>query len=112
MACHLVGADVEWLTPSVRSFARGLRRGRGASFRFHNFAPLGIIREALPLEGSRPQLLQAAILSFLFSLRVPSETLLLIRAFGDEPLLSFCKQRAKALIGVRPFENTATRDKI
>ena len=103
-ACQLVGADVDWLTPSVKSIARGLRRARDSSFRFHNFASLDIIREILAIEGWRSQFLQAAVLSFLFSLRVPSETLLIVRAFGDEPLLRFCKQKTKALIGVRLFE--------
>ena len=100
-ACQLVGADVDWLTASVRSIARGLKRARDLSFRFHNFASLDIIKEVLAIEGWNSDFLQAIVISFLFSLRVPSETLMLVRAFGDDPILEFTKQKPKALIGVR-----------
>ena len=100
-ACQLVGATTEWLSASIRSIARGLKRNRDISFRFHNFADFAMLLELLALEGWRSPFVRAAMLSFLFSLRVPSETLLLRRAYGNEPLLSFCRQETKARIGVR-----------
>ena len=93
------------LSASVRPIARGLKRERDTSFRFHNFANRDILLIILTLEGWSSQFLQAAVLSFLFSLRVPSETLLLHRAFGDEPIIAFTKQSTKARIGVRIANN-------
>ena len=44
-----------------------------------------------------------AFISFLFSLRVPSEALQLRRAFHDDPISEPVGQSEKALIGVRKF---------
>ena len=83
-ACHLVGADVEWLEASVRSAARGFRRDRVASFRPRNFASLWTLKATLITDGRGSQRAQTTFSSFLFSIRAPSETLLSQGAFREE----------------------------
>ena len=81
-ACHLAGEDADWLTASVRSAARGLRKDRDTSLRIRNFASVRMLSDILVIDGRGSQLVQAAYLSLLFSIRVPSETLFIQRDFG------------------------------
>ena len=47
------------------------------------------------------QFAQLGILSYLYPLRVPSETLTIRRAFFDDPLTEFAPQTDKAPMGIR-----------
>ena len=49
---------------------------------------------------------QAYYLSYLFALRVPSETLRLTRAFADDRMAEFIPQPDKAIIGTRTYKET------
>ena len=64
-------------------------RDRDTIFRRHNFAIRDILFIILTLGEWGSQFLHAAVLSFLLSLRVPSEALLLRRDFGDVRILAF-----------------------
>ena len=53
-----------------------------------------------------PSFLATNLYLYLFTLRVPSETLRLRRAFADDPIAEFPDQPTKAHIGVRRVGNT------
>ena len=57
-------------------------------------------------QGWQSQVGMIAYISYLFSLRVPSETLQLTVAKPDEKLLRFIHQGPKAIIGPRTYNNT------
>ena len=88
----------DWLTPKVRHVAKGLKKSHGHSFRFSNFIRSSLLIQLIHHETIQSEFAQAAFLSFLFALRVPSETLQLRRAFRDDQLLAFSPQTKKALI--------------
>ena len=51
------------------------------------------------LETALSELAQACWMSFLFALRAPSETIRLQRAYRNDDISAFCRQKEKAMIG-------------
>ena len=103
-ACFLLDLNTSWDTPAARAIARGLENSQDRSFAFPNFIFSADLLAIFKHEGPLSPFFQAASLSYLFSLRVPSETLELRRAFADDPLTEFAHQTDKALIGIRPYK--------
>ena len=100
-ASTLLRYPLDWLTPSVRCVGKGLKNAQDLPFKPPNFiGPEALLRWA-KLDSATGQ---AYYLSFLFSLRVPSETLRLQRAFADDRLAEFIPQDDKALIGARRYK--------
>ena len=97
-------APTTWLTPAVRHVARGLGKCRDRGFRFPNFTRSHLIAKIAANETARIEFAHACFFSFLFSFRVPSETLHLRRAFPTDRLEGFAPQLEKALIGVRAID--------
>ena len=93
-----------WLTPAVRHVARGLKKFQDRIFRFPNFIRSHLSARVVAQEKARSEFAQACFLSFLFSFRVPSETLRLRRAYNTGDLDGFTPQLEKALIGVRTID--------
>ena len=56
-------------------------------------------------EGVDSTFFQLAYLSYLFSLRVPSEALSIRRAFFEDPLTEFAPHPDKALMGIRRYSD-------
>ena len=105
-ASALMDHPLDWLTTGVRSISKGLKKAQDLSFKFPNFiqsADLLIILRWVKLDS---QAGQAYFLSYLFGLRVPSETLRLTRAYSDDRITEFIKQEDKALIGIRTYKTT------
>ena len=100
-ACFFIGSPTVWLTPAVRLVAKGLKKCHDSSFKFPNFIQSRLLLRIVRLETAQSEFSQACWLSFLFAFRVPSETLLLQRAFRNDDIAAFTPQREKALIGVR-----------
>ena len=100
-ACFLMELDTRWDTPAVRTIAAGLENAQDRSFAFPNFFFSKDLLKLLDHEGIDSAFFQLAYLSYLFSLRVPSETLRIQRAFFDDPLTEFVPQPDKALMGIR-----------
>ena len=100
-ACYLLDLDTKWDTPAIRTIAAGLENSQDRSFAFPNFFFSKDLLRLLDREGVESQFFQLGFLSYLFSLRVPSETLCLKRAFFDDPLTEFVPQTDKALAGIR-----------
>ena len=100
-ACFFIGSPTEWLTPAVRHVAKGLKKCRGNSFKFPNFAQSRPLVRLVKFETVQSEFAQACWLSFLFAFRVPSGTLQLQSAFRNDALAAFSPQKEKALIGIR-----------
>ena len=96
--------DVRWDTPAVRTIAAGLENAQDRSFAFPNFLFSKDILVIADHEGLDSPFFQLAFLSYLFSLRVPSETLVIRRAYADDPLTEFIPQPDKALMGIRTYK--------
>ena len=81
--------------------AKGLKKCQGLSFRFPNYVRGRLLIRLIRSESIQSEFAQACLLSFLFSFRVPSETLQLRRSHRDDRLTEFSPHGKKALIGVR-----------
>ena len=100
-AALLLGSPTDWLSPSARSVARGLKNSHGVSFRFQNFMFAADLLHLLKSVSLTTEFGQASFLSFLFLLRVPSGTLQLRFAADSDALADFAPHRFKAIVGVR-----------
>ena len=82
--CFSMWASSVWLTPDVRHVAKELGKCQDKSFKFHNFIRSRQLLRLAKSETIRSDFAQACLLSFLFSFRVPSETLHLRRAYRND----------------------------
>ena len=99
--CFFLGMSTAWYTPAVKHVAKGLKKCQDISFRSPNYVRSRLLLRLIRSESIRSEFAQACLLSFLFSFRVPSETLQLRRSYRDDRLTEFAPQGQKALIGVR-----------
>ena len=106
-ASVLLDHPLDWLTPAIRTMAKGLKKAQDLSFKFPNFIQTNDLLTLLRWVKLDSPEGQAYFLSFLFALRVPSETLRLTRAFSDDRITEFVPQTDKALIGIRTYETTS-----
>ena len=99
--CYFLRLPTTWLTPAIRHIAKGMRKFQDKSFRFPNFIRIQLMLKIIDQDSFASEFAQARFVSFLFSFRVPSETLQMVRSFNSDELDSFSPQPEKALIGVR-----------
>ena len=99
--CFFLRYPTTWYTAAVRHVVKGLKKCQDRSFRFHNFIRSPLLLKIVEKETPASEFAQAAFLSFLFSFRVPSETLQLQRDYYTDEIAAFTPQTEKALIGVR-----------
>ena len=102
--CFFLGCSTAWYTPAVKHVAKGLIKCQGKSFKFPNFIRSRLLIRMLRSQGLESESAQACLFSFLFSFRVPSETLMIRRSFNNDRLLEFSHQVEKALVGIRVFK--------
>ena len=88
-AVILLRQPTDSLTPDVRSVPRGLKNAQDMVFRFRNFILVGDLPRLLRTPKLTSAFGQAAFLSFLFLIRVPSEALVLIRADSTDRISEF-----------------------
>ena len=105
-AAILLGRYDARLTPEIRLIAKGLRNAHDKSFAFPNFIMASAVMRIILGQGWRSTVGMIAYLSYLFSLRAPSETLQLTIASPNEKLLKFNPHGPKALIGPRTYRDT------
>ena len=99
----LLGNEPSRRNAQIKTIAEGLIDAQDRSFAFANFTHPNDLFSILEHENNSA-LARAAYISYMFPLRVPSETLQLIRATSAEPLLKFLPRKPKVLIGVQTFE--------
>ena len=104
-AATLLGHDDSWFNSEIQLIAKGLRNAQDRSFAFPNYLMSADVLRVVWHQGTN-QTGMIAYLSYLFSLRVPSETLQLTVARHDEKLLQFKPQGPKAIIGPRTYNDT------
>ena len=102
----LMHQPLDWLTPTIRGISKGLKNAQDLSFKFPNFIQTQDLLKLLRYTKVDSSTGQLFFLSYLFALRVPSETLRLTRAYADDPLTQFIPQKEKALIAVRFHSQT------
>ena len=100
-ACFLAGSPVDWYTSAVRDVSKGLRLAKKGSFKFPNFIYTQDLFRIINGLGWEDCFSKLAFVSFLFSLRIPSEALCMRQAHDSERLADFVPQGDKVLIGVR-----------
>ena len=106
--CNLVNVTTDWFSPRIRAISKGLRQAKKGTFKFPNFLYSKEIFSIISTLGWERMFSQLIFIAFLFSLRIPSEALILKRAFRDDPISEFAPQDEKALIGVRKFKGVDT----
>ena len=101
--CFFLHFPTTWETPCAKHVAKGLGKCQNKSVRFPNFIRRPILLRTITHETAEREFTQAAFFffSFLFSIRVPSESINLRRAFPSDLLDGFPPQKEKAPIGVR-----------
>ena len=105
-ACILLQHPTSWFTEEIKTISKGLRNAQDKTFVFPNFLGAADVLRIIRYEGQLAPMAVVAYLSYLFSLRVPSETLRLEKASTQDQLLSFEPQGPKALIGLQWMKET------
>ena len=100
-ACHFLEQPLSWDTPAIANTVAALKLRAKGRFRFPNFIRSQLIAQILQFETRGAPFAQLAFLSFLFALRVPSETLKIRRAFRGDDLTAFSPINGEALMGIR-----------
>ena len=100
-ACFYLNSPTTWMTPAVRNISKGLSLLAKSRFRFPNFIDISLLTKIITAETEHSEFAQLSYISFLYALRVPSETLTLVRAFKHDPLDCFSPMKDQALIALR-----------
>ena len=99
----ILGHDDAWITPEVRLIANGIRNAHGKIFEFPNFIMTSDVMRIILDHRWQSNIGMIAYLSYLFSLRAPSETQQLTVANHNDKQLKFSPRGPKALIGLEPI---------
>ena len=100
-ACHFLEQPLSWDTPAVRNTVAALKLEGAGRFRFPNFIRSEFVAKIVAKETRDGPFAQLSFISFLYALRVPSEALILRRAYLSDDLTGFEPMRDTALIGLR-----------
>ena len=100
-ACHFSQQPLTWDTAAVRNLVAALKLEGSGKFRFPNFIRSDFIAKITAKETRDGPFAQLSFIAFLYALRVPSEALILRRAFLDDDLTGYAPMRTEALIGLR-----------
>ena len=103
----MLNLPTDWLSPAILTIAAGLSNAKVRSPQFHNLIRCNDLVQLLRFPPLRGEFGQLAYMSDIFSLRVPSETLQLVRAFSNDQIAEYKKQDTNSLIGVRTYNATA-----
>ena len=84
-ACILAGRPTDWHSQAIRTAADGLINAKHGSLQLHNFIPHKELFKIVTFARWDNTFSLLAFISYLFSLRAPSETIQLRRDFADDP---------------------------
>ena len=105
-ACILIHQPTDWMSPDIRSVARGLANAQDLPFRLQNYLFAGELSRLIWFTKLSTELGQASFLSFLCLLRAPSETLFIRMAKDSDLLTDFSPHDFKVLAGARLVGNS------
>ena len=100
-ACHYLEHPLSRGTPAVENVVAALKLEGSGKFRFPNFARSDFIARIAAKETRDGPFAQLSFLAFLYALRVPSEALVMKRAFVDDNLTGHAPMKSGILIGLR-----------
>ena len=100
-ASFFLHQPTDWWTPAIKSLCKGMNAKAKGKFRFPNFITSDKVLKIIKRETPSGEFGQLAFIAFLFALRVPSEALILRRAFANDELEGFRPMKDSALIGLR-----------
>ena len=103
-ACNLMGFDSSWKNEVIHAIAKGLKNKPSGKNRFHNSLEPPILDRILRHESWNSEFARLCYVTYLFMLRLPSESLPLTRALADGRLLSTDPSSTPATIGLREFQ--------
>ena len=86
----------DWLTSSVLTIAAGLANAQVRSFQFPNLIRCDDLVQPLRRAPLRGEFGQVAYMAYIFSLRVPPETLQMAHAFDNDPIAEYEKRDTRA----------------
>ena len=89
---------------AVRNGVAALKLSGPGGFRFPNFTRCEFIAKIAAKETRGGTFAHLSFNSFLYALRVPSEALILRRAYKDDDLTGYAPMRSPSLIGLRGLE--------
>ena len=84
--CYFLGMSTAWYTPAVKHVDKGLKKRQDLSFKSPNYVRSRLLIRLIRSESIQSEFAQACLISFLFSFRVPSETLQLCRPYRGDRL--------------------------
>ena len=102
-AFRLLGRSSAWLTPWVKATAEGIKNGLNLSFRPPNFISPTDSPHIVEKHRMNSDIGSIFFVIYLFSLRVPSGTFPIRRAFKDDPITEFREQETKILTWRRTY---------
>ena len=100
-SCVSLEKPVTRFTPAVANVAHGLKAAGKGKFRFPDFIRSERVLRVLKHEPAHSQFAQLAFCAYLFALRVPSEALILRRAYDNDQLEHGNPQLVNGLISAR-----------
>ena len=102
-ACHLVGFDIAWRTPLINSIAKGLSNKPSMRNPCRNSLTHAILDRIIRAESWESEFARLCFVTYLFMLRLPSESLILHRALPTDLLLTLILDLLKPLSGYGNF---------
>lgn len=100
-ACHYLEQTLAWDTPAVKNVVAALKPTGSGKFRFPNFTRSEFRAKILAKETRGGAFAHLSFIAFFYSLRGPSDALILRRAYKGDGLTGYSPMRSPALIGHR-----------
>ena len=97
-ASILLRQHTDWVTAEILSVSKGLRNAHVVAFRCPNFALVPDLLKLIRVAKLSSEFGQAAFLSFLLILRVPSGTLQMRQAGDSDPITEVSPRAFKVLV--------------
>ena len=91
-SCILLHHPTDWMSPAIKSVARGLEAAHDLSFKFQNYIFTDVLLKLIKSAKLDNDFGLSCFFSFLLPLRVPSEALLMRRADDSDRITEFTHQ--------------------
>ena len=105
-ACILLHQPTGWMSPAIKSAARGLAAAQDLAFQFQNYISADDLLKLIKSAKMENDFGLVCFFSFLLLLRVPSDSLLMRRADDSGKITEFSPQKHKILVGVLTVKGT------
>ena len=99
-----MGFDSSWRNDIIAAIAKGLRNKPSGKSKFHNSLEPRISDRIIRKEGWDSEFARLCYVTYLFTLRLPSEAVPLVRATTDDRLLTSECSTSTNLFGLREFQ--------